>query len=162
MTQIRHGVFETNSSSTHSICITRHAPLKFPKTLRFECREFGWENDVLRTPEDKAAYLYAACYELFSEREVEKIADELYETLGKYGVDCEFEKPERASYGITNVGIDHGDQCADFASAVLRSEHRLIRFLFSDESFIITGNDNDGTGVDIAVDYPHETYYKGN
>ena len=30
----------------------------------------------------------------------------------------------------------------DFVDAIFHSERRLIRYLFSDESFVITGNDN--------------------
>ena len=37
-----------------------------------------------------------------------------------------------------------------------------MRYLFSSESFIITGNDNDDHSVDINVKYDHEEYYKGN
>jgi hypothetical protein len=43
MKQIRKGVFETNSSSTHSICIAKDDGLTIPKSLHFDFGEFGWE-----------------------------------------------------------------------------------------------------------------------
>lgn len=46
--QVRRGTFETNSSSTHAICITkseyRHNLFSH---IDFEIGEFGWENDKL-------------------------------------------------------------------------------------------------------------------
>ena len=41
--KIRQSVFETNSSSTHSICIATDTTIDFPKSLHFEFGEFGWE-----------------------------------------------------------------------------------------------------------------------
>ena len=69
-TQIRRGVFETNSSSVHSISITKDGfndslPSKF--TIAHN-GEFGWEVDYYDSPMDKAAYLYQAivCYPTYN------------------------------------------------------------------------------------------------
>ena len=60
MRQIRNGVFETNSSSTHSICISKE-PVKdenVPTYLNIRTdKDFGWETDCYNSPEEKAAYL---------------------------------------------------------------------------------------------------------
>ena len=61
MKTIRKCVFETNSSSTHSICLTTTddtLPSKFPSELRFTIGEFGWEHAILDNAYDKASYLY--------------------------------------------------------------------------------------------------------
>ena len=58
MKQIRKGVFETNSSSTHSICIAKDAELTIPQSLHFSFGEFGWECDTLYSVSEKASYLY--------------------------------------------------------------------------------------------------------
>jgi hypothetical protein len=58
MLKIRQGVFETNSSSTHSICIAKKAELNIPKHVYFDFGEFGWECDTLRSLSKKASYLY--------------------------------------------------------------------------------------------------------
>lgn len=42
--QIRKSVFETNSSSTHAICITKKKDnYKLPDHIDFEFGEFGWD-----------------------------------------------------------------------------------------------------------------------
>ena len=57
--QIRRGVFETNSSSVHTITITKNPNnLKFPKKLIFDSGDYGWEHACLNTPEEKASYLW--------------------------------------------------------------------------------------------------------
>ena len=45
--QIRRCCFETNSSSTHAICITKADVNKedLPSNVTFTHGEFGWEND---------------------------------------------------------------------------------------------------------------------
>ena len=52
--QIRSGVFETNSSSIHSIAIPRSC--KAVDSVSFSIGEFGWEWDEA----DAANYLYTA------------------------------------------------------------------------------------------------------
>lgn len=41
MYQIRKGVFETNSSSTHSICISKTPVKNLPEFVRFVPGEYG-------------------------------------------------------------------------------------------------------------------------
>ena len=53
MIQIRSSVFETNSSSTHSIAISKK-PVVAGKYIRFCIGEFGWANGIA----DTADYLY--------------------------------------------------------------------------------------------------------
>lgn len=74
MRQIRTGVFETNSSSTHSICISteRSLPLDYPSVVHFSCKHFGWKEAKLDSPDEKASYLYASILDLFSQRDAEK------------------------------------------------------------------------------------------
>ena len=165
--QIRRKVFETNSSSTHSICITENRrPLIYPSKLRFKCEEFGWEGAVLRTPEEKASYLYASILAFFNKEEAETKKNQLYAELGEEGIECEFDQPEYSVGGYClNAYVDHvgnGDH-GKFIFAVLSNRRRLFRYLFNDESFVLTDNDNGGWFAPyIRVDYDHEEYYKGN
>ena len=53
-------------------------------------------------------------------------------------------------------------ELGSFLDAICEDEDSLMRFLFSDLSFIITGNDNDDEDVDINVSYAYDEYYKGN
>lgn len=162
MLSIRNNVYETNSSSTHSICITNRATskIKIPKNLIFKFGEFGWEDVILNTPEEKASYLYTAIYSLKNKKEIEKIINNIYSELWKYGVEAVFcqEPLEYLEHGY----IDHVYGLEDFLSKILTNSKRMVRYLFLEESFVHTGNDNDGTDISINVPYKHEEYYKGN
>ena len=172
MKQIRQNVFETNSSSTHSICIAKDAELTIPKSLHFYFGEFGWEYDTLSWLGEKAAYLYTGLIANNRKEDAEKI----FEYLRGKGIEVTAEEPifENRSYtnsegklveytSSENIGyVDHSNEMTSFLNAVCEDEGKLMRYLFSDLSFIITGNDNDDENVDINVAYAHDEYYKGN
>ena len=172
MYQIRPSVFETNSSSTHSICITSDPrSLSIPAKLTFRCDSFGWSWRELRTPEDKAAYLYSSMLNLHSRDEVNEMTAKITDALAREGIVCEFEEPEYRDYGggdlyCTNADVDHAgaDDHYRFVEHTVHNKNRLLRYLFSEDSFVLTGNDNDPDDrtVDINVPYKHEEYYKGN
>ena len=150
--QIRRGVFETNSSSTHSICIAKNDDVKFPQSLTFQLGEFGWGCNTLKSVFDKASYIYTAFICTGRVEEFERIV----KLLQSWGIRVEI---------FANSGyyyIDHFEELGEFLSAICADENKLKRYLFSDFSFIITGNDNDDMDVDIKVDYEHDEYYKGN
>lgn len=166
--QIRNSVFETNSSSTHSMCIAICDRVDLPEHLYFELGEFGWEFDTLSSISEKASYLYTALVinDMFDG--IEHIKN----ILKLKGVETDFEEITYNEY-TSNDGsiykyvsngcyIDHGSDTIDFVNAILESPDRLLNFLFSPLSFILTGNDNSDISVDIKVDYPHEEYYKDN
>ena len=166
----RSGVFETNSSSTHSICITKEMDMEptYPKKLVFRCEHFGWEEKTLSRPEEKAAYLYASILSLQTKKEVVHSKKIISKILSKVGVSCEFDQPEYFGDDeycfCDSAGIDHAgeDYHYAFVNGVLGDSDRLLRYLFSEKSFVLTGNDNDATDVEIRATYPHEEYYKGN
>ena len=61
MIQIRDNVFETNSSSTHSLCISKEKfdPKNIPEYLNITVDEdFGWSQITYDTPEEKANYIF--------------------------------------------------------------------------------------------------------
>ena len=65
MIQIRQGVFETNSSSTHAISICKyHSNVELPEVVKFESnQDFGWEFEKYTDIYSKANYLWLAiCY----------------------------------------------------------------------------------------------------
>lgn len=165
MLQIRTGVFETNSSSTHSICIAKNkgiGSLKLPKKIYFRHGEFGWENRIIKTAEEKASYLYQAICDNYDKKEKERIINKLYCNLIEYRVESEFETDEVDRYGFAVGYIDHSDDLKKWVEAVMSNRKRLIQYLFSEESFVHTGNDNEERDVSIHVSYRHEEYYKGN
>lgn len=180
--QIRRSVFETNSSSTHSLCIATglsESDLRFPESVTFKFGEFGWEISKLDSVEKKASYLYTAMSVYLSIAQLptwEKRVRFLYDTLKKHGVDCKFVgtlkiEPYISSWSeeldiwasIDGDGyLDHSEGIGPFLDYVFESEEHLLNFLFSKKSFILTGNDNDDKDVDIKVDYDHIQFYKGN
>lgn len=168
MKKIRKGVFETNSSSTHSICIAKDAQLTMPNELHFSFGEFGWECDTLSSVSEKASYIYTGLIANGRREDFEKISD----ILTGRGIEVTAEEPIYKKYTyegsdggeyVENGGhIDHSDELQAFLNAICEDEAKLLSYLFSDLSFIITGNDNDDKDVDINVDYAHDEFYKGN
>lgn len=151
--QIRNMVFETNSSSTHSIAISKKKPV-IGKYIHFGIGEFGWENDCA----DTADYLYTAILE---QRNPSELLDKLKEILDKHSIEYKFEEPryKKSAYGdyeYLDYGyIDHSYELGEFLDAVLNNEDLLMRYLFGN-STVYTGNDNqdsDPSGCDIANEY---------
>lgn len=138
--QIRNGVFETNSSSTHAICITKANVNKrdLPNHATFVHGEFGWENEEYSDLWSKASYLYQAICCCYDGDERQEKLDNIVELLGKYNISCDFE-PDKDD--IWSGYIDHGYGTVDFVDAVLKDGDKLLRYLFGD-SMVITGNDN--------------------
>lgn len=145
MIQIRNGVFETNSSSTHSICISKKPVDAGGLHVDFHFGKFGWENDDV----DVADYLYTAIY-YHDPKGNDGLLDKLKDILDSHGVSYTFEKPNPVhhvykdyEWDDPNIGfIDHGYDTSEFVHAVLNDGDMLIRYLFSD-SHVYTGNDND-------------------
>ncbi len=177
--QVRNGVFETNSSSTHSICISK-APVGDIKNryVSFNIGEYGWENDCV----DICDYLYTAILQFSDSDELLK---KLKDILDKHLIKYEFEQPKYEMFGkekwLSYGSVDHAGETRDFVETVLSDEDMLMRCLFGD-SFVNTGNDNQDCcpdGCDIAKEYywdwngnmkenPHhdpenyDYFYKGN
>lgn len=159
----RMGVFETNSSSTHSICIARNVNVDLPKEIHFEFGEYGWEYDTLTSNYEKASYLYTGLYVNGRLGDLNNIVL----ILNNLGVDVTFEQPICDSTGryFKNIGyIDHQGELNDFLDAICSDQNKLVNYLFSPLSYIVTGNDNshDEDEIIIDVDYEVDLYYKGN
>lgn len=170
-TQVRRSVFETNSSSTHSISIVKESSnIHFPSVVEFNAGEFGWEWENYNDYLSKASYLYTAILETTQLKVTEDLADgkkqckdlideklnKIREILWKYGIECVFDSYEIKHYDYeVSVGkhhnyypeydgyIDHGYELADWVNRILNDEKLLINFLFDNDSVIETGNDND-------------------
>lgn len=167
-TQIRRSVFETNSSSTHSISIVREPiNIHFPTTLEFNVGEFGWEWKTYSDYCSKASYLYTAilyntCLESNTELSdgkqqcramVKEKLNKIKNALSKYGIKCIFQSFKIMSYNYeystwsyypgTRGYIDHGNGLKKWIDTILNDEALLINFLFDNSSVIETGNDNE-------------------
>ena len=158
--QIRNNVFETNSSSTHSIAISKK-PAVIGKHIRFGIGKFGWENDCV----DTADYLYTAILE---QNESDELLEQLKNILDRYSIEYTFEEPKyidsESGYKWLDYGyVDHASETREFIFAVLENEDLLMRYLFGDSN-VYTGNDNQDchpAGCNIADEYYWEEDEKG-
>lgn len=168
---IRSNMFETNSSSTHAICICTDTSLlkelKHPAYLYFGIGTHGWEFESLSSPKEKANYLYTGildCYGGNCEDKIEKLKDMLL----SFGCTPEFEEPKWSKYGDEvslsfDCGyVDHATVLRPFIEKILDSPDLLYSYLFSDYSYILKGNDNSEDEPTIEEDYEHYEYYKDN
>jgi len=138
--QTRKSVFETNSSSVHTITISKKGYDKsmILEVLVFSFGEFGWEVDKLTSVYEKASYLYTALNNV--EDRDEKI-EFIKNTLKSVGCTAAFaEKKETDSY-FANGYIDHDEELNVFIDAVFENENTLLNYLFGD-GCIYTYNDN--------------------
>ena len=174
MIQIRQGVFETNSSSTHAISICEfHSNMVLPEVVKFETnQEFGWEFEDYTDICSKANYLWLAiCYKyntLGKENELIKAKATISQYLQSIGVRAEFEERpyvECAWFSDKYIDmegyIDHPDDLYELVDAVLEDPNLLYGYLFNSDSVVSTGNDND----DRRVNYSENAVfgvYKGN
>ncbi len=170
--QIRNNCFETNSSSTHAICIAKKNSNidknNFPSIVEFKHGEFGWEFKVYENILNKASYLYQAICDLYScqknNKNKQKYINQIYNILGKYGIDCNFDTKDYDEDGFDIGYIDHAFGTKNFVESVMHSEKQLLRYLFG-ESKVITGNDNDDEFSDYMESHnfsKYDVYYKGN
>lgn len=148
--QIRRGVFETNSSSTHAICIAK-GDYNLSKHIDFTIGEFGWENNEYDDLYSKASYLITAILSFDKDKAddyLRKLKDILKNNNIEYNLpklkeaSWEYEGKIRSYYDFDGYGyIDHSNETENFVNDVLHDSDKLFRYLFGD-SKIITGNDN--------------------
>lgn len=155
MKQIRRNVFETNSSSTHSICISK-APVTVGKYIHFGIGEYGWENDCV----DIVDYLYTA---ILCMSDSEQLLEKLKDMLDRHSIEYEFEKPkyigDEENKWLDYGYIDHSDDTREFIDAVLSDDDMLMRCLFG-SSCVYTGNDNSSERTDMCY-CAESTIYQG-
>ena len=139
--QTRKNVFETNSSSVHTITISRHAYNRtaVPNTLMFKLGEFGWKVAKLDTPEEKAEYLYTAINGLDNmNRLVERIK------CACASIECDAVFEESVTESPFDFYIDHSECLSYFIEKVFESDESILRYLFGD-GCVYTYNDNMNT-----------------
>ena len=176
--QIRRGVFETNSSSVHTLTITKNPNnLKFPKKLIFDSGDYGWEHACLTTPEEKASYLWEGIISVFPDYENKNLTEynkaiaSITKILKSVGVKAIFKynnpKYKESEWGnyyefcdkddnVDDGYIDHSSELCTFLYDVCFDKNKLLGFLFSENSYIETGNDNEDD------DFPSEDYETEN
>lgn len=136
--KIRKGTFETNSSSTHSIAISKNkVNIPVGRSINFHIGEYGWEESEYSFPN----YMYTSLLCNDDEEGFQKLKS----ILDKWNVKYNFEKPKWEYYNghryLQNGYIDHSDETFSIMREILNDEDLLARALFGDAT-VYTGNDN--------------------
>lgn len=139
--QIRQSVFETNSSSTHSITIDYNGKLDETMTpnednqIILEGGQFGWEVEDYNEAWYKANYCAVAS--LWSEKRQQMLKEVIMEMTGCTEVIIEASTEYDSPYYSY---IDH--QSSDTAGEAFTDKESLKSFIFNSNSFLHTNNDN--------------------
>ena len=153
---VRNGIFETNSSSVHVIAISKEEPKKPPSSIVFGHGEFGWEFSYYSDSYSKANYFNEAIQAMCGNKywndeekrkeEVKAIQDKIIACLAERGIEAVFEPDIYEQYESMRYYesgyIDHGTELIGWVNELLEDTDKLIRFLFSSDSYVETGNDN--------------------
>lgn len=137
MKHIRHSVFETNSSSTHSITIGSSTELnELPSVdehgvVHVQYGEYGWEYETYRDVQSRMSYAATWAREYGKQEHTKMLVD----VIKKY-THCKAVKFDDCDYYY----IDH--QSSDVAEEAFKDEETLARFLFNKDSSFHTDNDN--------------------
>jgi hypothetical protein len=147
MIQIRKNVFETNSSSTHSIAIPNHKLADYPRVVHFGIGEFGWSFEEV----NPADYLYTAILAYYCDpKEREEKLSYLKDVLDRHNILYTMQEPKFETWPEQFPGkewldldcgyIDHTGELSEFLEAVFKDEDTLLNFIFN--GLVFTGNDN--------------------
>ena len=156
MKSIRSGVFETNSSSSHSITISPAIDGLYDTItpdsngiITLQGGRFGWEWERYIDAETKANYagIYALNYS-----KTDQLIEVIKEHTGAKEVRLNFSTDWSGSH---HSYIDH--QSSDTAAKAFTSNQTLKDFLFSPKSVLFTGNDNDAAMPNF-YDEPETVY----
>lgn len=148
---IRHGVFETNSSSCHSISIARGAQLY--DTLEPDMNgiivitpgEYGWEERQLFDPEEKASYALTFANTGAGQDEIDRMTNMLIEVIKKHTGCKQVVFDTITTWGDDGYGyIDHQSAAYENGDCLeaFQSKENLKELLFNPSSYIETDNDN--------------------
>lgn len=131
MIKIRRNVFETNSSSMHSLSIIgsdRMRDVNFGEKVVIQQDEFGWGYEELTTPIEKLSYLYTEyCEDGY-------MLDMIKEAVKDYtGAKVEYEV-------IFEGYIDH--ESRGMIRDSITGKQSIVDLVFNDKNVIIIDNDN--------------------
>lgn len=165
MQHIRLNVFETNSSSSHSLTVTAGDLVALPfdaKTLRhglveIGMGEYGWEWCRYYTTRNKLSYLLTQVLrhagtvpDGTNARVTMSLCEDYPELAMMVRVVKDYTGCDLHFVAGSSGYIDH--ESAGEGMEVFRSEEQLKQFLFSSSSFVQTGNDNTSGPVRIETD----------
>jgi hypothetical protein len=153
MKKIRNSVFETNSSSTHSISLSdiplnndvmQTLPIDENGVVTLRGGEYGWEQQTYDDAIDKANYALVYVMDWSGERseEFQKILKDVI--IGQTGCsDVVFEGVKRSWSDNLDFGyIDHQSVEDNDLHHLFEDSEKLRQFIFNPMSILETDNDN--------------------
>ena len=161
-TQIRFGTFETNSSSTHAICISKSS-ISPVDGLQFEHGEFGWQEKEYADAQTKLSYWYTALINYG--KNIEEYTQQAKDLLIAAGCeDLKFNDLKVDENGWFDSGyIDHGYDLGNWANKCI-DDGSFLYFVLNPFSTLVLGNDNSERDIYEMIDESNyeEVIYKGN
>jgi len=134
MRVVRYHAFETNSSSVHSLCISKEEPKRYPNKIKFESGIFDQRRMDLKTTDLRASYLYEM---ICSEEALDSTyTNKLKSFLDKKGIKYKFPKENKGYIG-------HSPDNEDIVKRLFENTDLLNNYLFSERSFVQVGSDSD-------------------
>ena len=143
MVKIRNGTFETNSSSTHAICIHKQNNITIPSYIYFGLEDLDNDNEY-EDLQHRANYLNTIMYNCCSKTEYINRQKEIKEILGKYGIRIEWAKAHWDMSGNPDYDLySIKDSCTNpILDTIAKKEILLMQFLFGQHSTVIAGYDD--------------------
>lgn len=143
MIQIREGIFETNSSSTHSISLGDGFEMSIDTSwcpdrdgvIKVDGHEFGWDQETYNEAEYKVSYAWIIVRD-WSEDEKEKRHELLDAVIMAQTGATEVWYEPKEGY------IDHQSVDCDQMGWLFEDVDTLRNFIFNRDSWLETDNDN--------------------
>lgn len=156
MRKVRNYVFETNSSSTHSIAVPNFEVETSIEKLVFEVGSYGWKFRQVKPHNYLYTFLY--CEYAHDTEELEDKLNLIKKVLNNHNIKCYFIKPKMYySHGYVYLdegGIDHCDEAESILETIMRNEETLYKFLIG--GLVFTGNDNTSNNDQIMKNHRNE------
>lgn len=160
---IRNNVFETNSSSVHSLTIrevNKEYVDKIPLLdgVAISVSTFGWEFETYSNPIDLLTYLYTYACEFGKNSLFTKKLKELLPNVNF--IEPYYDEYEDEEYSYLDIDCGYIDHWSDYDNLafVFESLENLSSYLFT--GVVQTGNDNSEDRFERIEGEKH--FYKGN
>ncbi len=169
--KVRDAVFETNSSSSHSVTVSSEELADdyglSKETLRngvirAQTKAYGWEWGRAYSPEAKIAYLVTQLAAAYASGKPGK--DVTQQVRQHARVDSMLSLIERRTgcrvevIGASSAYVDHNS--AGTGAELLDDQDKLMKFIFGQRSYVETGNDNSTPPMVIRTDLGDESYHE--
>ena len=144
MIKKREGIWETNSSSTHAICLHKQKNLAICDYVYFGLEDVTDEYEDWSTEQRRANYLNTIMYMCLSKTKYIQERNRIKKILEAHGVktewaECKWGKDGFAYYDDYSIK----DSCSGvILNTIIKDEDMLLQYLFGDNSQIIMGYDD--------------------